>query len=74
MGDEVPLLIKLSHPAAAGKSRDSKEVPVNPENRRRKPGRKPEAKAPAPVNDPEELPQEEIKESRGSGKVLDITI
>ena len=74
MGDEVPLLIKLSHPAAAGKSRDSKEVPVGPENRRRKPGRKREGKSGAPVTVEDETRCEETPESRASGKVLDITI
>ncbi len=74
MGDEVPLLIKLSHPAAAGKSRDPKEVPVGPENRRRKRGRKTERKPEAPMAAEDETRNEETPESRGSGRVLDITI
>ncbi len=73
MSDDAPLLIKLSHPATPGKSRDSKEVPVRRENRRGKQTRKPPFELRAPAEGETGVP-DEIREAQPSGKVLDITI
>jgi hypothetical protein len=74
MSDEVPLLSKLSQSASLGKSRDSKEVPVGKEIRRRKRGRKHEAGFGLESERREEEAQEEVAEAQHSGKVLDIII
>jgi hypothetical protein len=74
MSDEGPLLIRLSHSASPGKSRDSKEVPVGRENRRGKQGRRRALEVQAlPENEGTTVP-EETGETEHSGKVLDITI
>ncbi len=74
MSDESPLLIKLSHPASPGKSRDSKEVPVGKENRRGKQGRKRQPDFSGLSTADEKSIREEMKNEQNSGKVLDITI
>ncbi len=74
MSDEAPLLIKLSHPAAPGKSRDSKEVPIRRENRRGKQARKPPLNLESPEDGKENEIPDEVREAQRSGKVLDITI
>ncbi len=74
MSEDGPLLVKLSNPAASGKSRDSKEVPVGRENRRGKQGRKRRLDLQPQGDSAEEGMADEVREAQRSGKVLDITI
>jgi hypothetical protein len=74
MSDEGPLLIRLSHSAAPGKSRDAKEVPVGREKRRRRPGGKRPLEFESPPEADDNTLPEEIRETERPGKVLDIII
>jgi hypothetical protein len=75
MADEYSILGQLNQMNPSGKARDSKEVPVDKDARRRKPKAK---KKKAELTSPEDSELEEVEEDKPggkqSGKVVDIII
>ncbi len=74
MADESPLFGQLSQMNPSGRARDSKEVPVSKEFRRKPGGGKKPRKGPGPEESGREEQEEGQKEKAGSGKVVDILV
>ena len=74
MGDESTLFGQLSQLNPSGQTRNSKEVPVDKDSRRRSKGKKRERGRPAVEESDLEDPQEGQNEKPASGKVVDILV
>jgi len=74
MGDESPLFGQLSRLNPSGQTRNSKEVPVDKDSRRRSKGKKRERGRPAVEESDLEDPQDGQNEKPASGKVVDILV
>jgi len=73
MGDEFSVFGQLSQLNPLGKPRDSKEVPVGKESRRRAKGKKKKAPLASPNSEPEEMDENNTGDKL-SGKMVDIII
>ena len=73
MSDDYSVFGQLPQMAPSGKTRNSKEVPMDKESSRRK-LKKRKSLASGPEEDEEKEMGPEEKEDRPSGKVVDITI
>jgi hypothetical protein len=73
MSDDYSVFGQLPQMTPSGKTRNSKEVPVDKESSRRKMKRK-KASEPGPEEEEAKEMGPEEKEDLPSGKVLDITI
>jgi hypothetical protein len=74
MGDESTLFGQLSQLNPSGQTRNSKEVPVDKDSRRRSKGKKKERRRlAAEESDPEDR-EEGQNEKPASGKVVDILV
>ncbi len=74
MGDESTLFGQLSQLNPSGQTRNSKEVPVDKDSRRRSKGKKRERGRPAAEESDLEDPEEGQNEKPASGKVVDILV
>jgi len=74
MGDEFSVFGQLSQLNPLGKPRDSKEVPVDKESRRRPKGKKKKAPLASPENSESEKMDENNTTDKASGKIVDIII
>ena len=74
MGDEFSVFGQLSQLNPSGKTRNSEEVPVGKESRRRAKGKKKKAPLASPENSELEEMDENNTTDKPSGKVVDIII
>ena len=74
MADEFSIFGQLSGLNPSGQSRDAKEVPVDKDSRRRRKGKGKRPAVTPPETEDAESDPEERRESKKSGKVLDIVV
>jgi hypothetical protein len=74
MGDESTLFGQLSQLNPSGQTRNSKEVPVDKDSRRRSKGKKRKRERPDAEESDLENPEEGKNEKPASGKVVDILV